>query len=99
MRSVVDEGLALLAASGAAQGALAEQLDAEARERQLLMVGTAQIVELLTTIVNRLAVLEQVVAATHQQVLATRYRRLVRDASGMILYAIDEAQPPNLEGI
>ena len=89
-KSVVDEGLELLAA----QQAAADQAAAEAREQQLLALGTANIVALLNTVIARMNVLEAQVQALSTNVLASRIRRPVRDANGQIQYVVDELQGP-----
>lgn len=96
MESVVELGARLLAEREAAERAMQDQADAEAREEQLLAVGTANIVELLSAVLTRLCALEEQVADTHRQVSLGRVRRPVRDEAGTILYVVDELMAPAL---
>lgn len=88
--SVVERGARILAEQQAAAQAAADQVAAEAREQELLALGTANIVSLLTTVLDRLVSLEATVATLNQQVVASRIRRPVRDETGTIIYVVDE---------
>lgn len=93
MSSIVAEGEALLAAEAARREA-AVQAEAEAQALAELRATAPALIELLNTVVTRLATLEMQGAEIRQMVMATRVRRPVRDDLGTILYVVDELQPP-----
>ena len=93
MSKLLDEGRELLARE-AAQQAAADQAAAEATAIAELRLSSGAILELLGTVVSRLALLEAQVERTESMVMATRVRRPVRDELGTILYVVDELQPP-----
>ena len=94
--SVVEMGMALRARASQPVVDPFVQLAAAAeatRELELAAVG-GSLVELLSTVISRLAGLEAEVVGLRAQVVASRVRRPVRDDLGTILYVVDELTPP-----
>lgn len=71
-----------------------ERAALEAQAMAELRVAAPAILDLLSAMSARLAVVEAQVAANTRMVMATRIRRPVRDASGTIQYVVDEIDPP-----
>lgn len=90
--SVVDMGMRLLARPPEPGSDVAAAREAAMELREA--TTSSAMMAMLDTILGRIKCLEEQLALTHQQVLATRVRRPVRDEIGTILYVVDEVQAP-----